>query len=170
MGVPLRLTIAGRVLNERERAYWERCRVSIAAMPEPIQLIEEFVPEEKLPELFSRCHCLVLPYGAFYSDSGVAYLALANGKPLLATEAGGLGELLKASKGGILISEATVDAVEVAIREASEMEPGQLERMGREGTEWVLRECGWPKVASQTRKLYESALGMRLGAWAFATE
>lgn len=169
-GVPLRLTVAGRVLNEKERDYWERCRATIAAMPEPIRLIEEFVPEDKLPELFSGCHCLLLPYGAFYSDSGVAYLALANGKPLLATAAGGLGELLEASKGGILIDEATVNAVEVAIRKAAELGPDRLERMGREGTAWVLQECGWPKVAGQTMKLYESALGMRLGALALTVE
>jgi hypothetical protein len=45
-----------------------------------------------------------------------------------------------------------------------------LERMGREGTAWVLQECGWPKVAGQTMKLYESALGMRLGALALTVE
>jgi hypothetical protein len=36
-----------------------------------------------------------------------------------------------------------------------------LNRLGREGTAWVLQECGWPKVARDTRRLYE-ALSKRL--------
>lgn len=167
---PVRLTIAGRVMNGKEHDYWERCKALIAADPEPIRVIEEFIPEERVPELLSGCHCLVLPYGAFFSDSGVAFLALANSKPLLATSSGGLGELLRSSGGGILIDEATVDAVEIAIRSAIGMKPEELQQMGRDGSCWVLRECGWPNIARQTRQIYATVPRRSEGMLALAAK
>jgi glycosyltransferase involved in cell wall biosynthesis len=153
-GVPVRLTIAGQVVNKKEEAYWVRCRSLIDRESAAVRLIETFVPDDGLSELFSQCHCFVLPYTTFCSDSGVAYMALANAKPIVATEAGGLGWLLENSRGGIRIAEASAAGVSSALRQALEMGAANLERKGRLGAEWVLAECGWPKVARETRAVY----------------
>jgi len=158
-GVPVRLTIAGGVLNRKEQGYWDRCRKLIAAYPEPIRLLEEFIPQERLPELFANCHCFLLPYTQFSSDSGVAFMALANGRPIISTRAGGLESLLESSGGGLPVEQPTAAAVAAALREAVKLGPEHLDRLGRAGKAWVLEECGWPKVASQTRQVYESWLG-----------
>lgn len=155
-GVRIRLTIAGAVLNSRERQYWTRCGELIAKCPEPICVMEEFIPDEKLPSLFSNCHCLLLPYTSFFSDSGVAYMALANGRPIIATRMGGLASLLESSGGGFAIEEATVGGVVKALRKAVELGPAQLQLLGQIGTERVMAECGWPTVAKKTHQLYES--------------
>jgi len=153
-GVPIRLTVAGRVVNRKEERYWEGCRKLIDNQSPAIRLLEQFIPDEQLPELFSNCHCLVLPYTNFSSDSGVAYMAMANRKPIVATGAGGLGWLLNQSHGGIEIAEANVESVVAALRLAVDLGPAQLERMGRTGTEWVLTNCGWPRVARETCAVY----------------
>jgi glycosyltransferase involved in cell wall biosynthesis len=153
-GVPIRLTVAGQVVNRKEERYWEGCRKLIDNQSPAIRLLERFVPDEQLPELFSKCHCFVLPYTNFSSDSGVAYMAMANGKPIISTGAGGLGWLLNQSHGGIEIAEASVESVASALRLAADLGPAQLERMGRTGAEWVLTNCGWPKVARETRAVY----------------
>jgi glycogen(starch) synthase len=153
-GVRLRLTIAGDVLNRKEQGYWKRCRALIDPKSAAIRLIETFVPDDDLPELFSNCHCFLLPYTTFSSDSGVAYMALANGKPIVATGAGGLEWLLENSRGGVLVHETTVEGVASALREAVDLGPAKLERMGRVGAEWVLTTCGWPRAARETRDLY----------------
>jgi glycosyltransferase involved in cell wall biosynthesis len=153
-GVPVRLTIAGQVVNKKEEAYWARCRSLIDRESAAVRLIETFVPDDGLAELFSQCHCFVLPYTTFCSDSGVAYMALANAKPIVATEAGGLGWLLENSRGGIRIAEASVAGVSSALRQTLEMGAADLERKGRMGAEWVLAECGWPKVARETQAVY----------------
>src|ERR1019366_9055584 len=44
-GLAVRLTIAGRVLNRKEQAFWDRCKGLIALCPEPIRLIAEFIPD-----------------------------------------------------------------------------------------------------------------------------
>jgi glycosyltransferase involved in cell wall biosynthesis len=154
--VPVRLTIAGQVLNRKEQKYWDNCRSLIDRDPEAIDLIEKFIPDEQLPELFSASHCLILPYGNFHSDSGVAFMALANGRPILATAAGGLGQMIQDSKGGIAIKSATVEEVEKAILAAVELGAGQLNELGKGGMDWVLRECGWTKLSGQMRAVFAS--------------
>jgi glycosyltransferase involved in cell wall biosynthesis len=81
-------------------------------------------------------------------------MALANAKPIVATQAGGLGWLIENSRGGIRIREASAAGVANALREALELGPANLERKGRMGAEWVLAECGWPRVARETQDLY----------------
>ena len=76
-------------------------------------------------------------------------MALANGRALLATSAGGLGHMIDSSQGGLLIESATVESVEKAILKAIEIGTDALGKMGRNGTQWVLHECGWPKVSEQ---------------------
>jgi glycosyltransferase involved in cell wall biosynthesis len=154
-GVPVRLTIAGRVLNRSESGYWERCRQSIVSGPEPIQVREEFIPDGELPDLFQRAHALLLPYTDFASDSGVAFMALANGRAILATRAGGLGALLDTA-GGVVIEEATADGICDAIRKAVAMGPEELAQLGASGAQYVLNECGWPRVAEHTEQLYRA--------------
>jgi len=153
-GFPVHLTIAGKVLNAKEKDYWSRTLEMIKLQPEPITLREEFIPDEAVASVFSACHCLLLPYGKFFSDSGVAFLALANGKPILSTNAGGLRELLEQSQGGLVIEDATVEAVEAAIRKAYELGFAELEAIGRRGTEWVLETCSWKNVALQSIDAY----------------
>lgn len=155
-GIPIRLTIAGRVMNRKEQAYWDNCRGLIERDPAAIELMEQFIPDEQLPELFRASHCLILPYGNFHSDSGVAFMALANGRPILATPAGGLGRMIQDSKGGIPIESATVEAAEKAILDAVALGIPGLGAMGKRGTEWVLSECGWGKVSEQMRAVFAS--------------
>ena len=157
-GVPIRLTIAGRVLNRKEQAYWEECRKQIDLCPQPIHLREEFIPDDCLPQLFGDCHCFLLPYTSFSSDSGVAFMALANGRPIVSTKAGGLGSLLDASGGGLPIEQPTVPAIVDALEAAVRLGPAQLDRLGQQGKTWVLEECNWPKVARQTREIYQQWL------------
>lgn len=154
-GVPVRLTIAGQVVNRNEEAYWQRCRKLIDPDSGAVCLKEGFVPNEELADLFSRCHCFLLPYTTFSSDSGVAYMALANAKPIVSTDAGGLGWILEHSSGGIRISDASVAGVIAALRHAVELGPDILDRMGRAGAQWVSAECGWGRVAHETRELYQ---------------
>jgi glycosyltransferase involved in cell wall biosynthesis len=153
-GIPVRLTIAGRVLNRKEQPYWDSCRQLIGNCPGSIHLLEEFIPDNRLPELFGKCHCFLLPYTSFSSDSGVAFMALANGRPIISTKSGGLGSLLESSSGGIAIELPTATAVADALLAAVTLGGEKLEAMGRAGKAWVMEECCWPKVAQQTLEIY----------------
>ncbi len=153
-GIAIRLTIAGQVVNRKEEAYWASCRTLINPQSEAVRLLEQFTRDEDLPALFSNSHCFVLPYTSFSSDSGVAYMALANRKAIVSTGAGGLGWLLEQSHGGIAIAEASVEGVTEALQRAVDLGPQQMERMGQIGAQWLLANCGWKRVAEETRTVY----------------
>lgn len=91
-----RLTVAGEPL---EAAYFEtdvlpRVRALRSAGVE-VELLDRFVPDEQVGPLLSSHGAIVLPYTRqFVAQSGVVFMALAYGLPVVASTAGGLRELL----------------------------------------------------------------------------
>lgn len=111
-GEQVELMICGFVLGS-ERPYWESCKELIASAPDGIIAVERYFSNMELYSLLASSHFLVLPYGCFNSQSGVAALAMSNGRPIVATRAGGLSNLLIEGITGILIAEPTVEHVKV---------------------------------------------------------
>lgn len=81
-------------------------------------------------------------------------MAMANGRIIVATRAGGLGPLLDASKVGVAIQEATSQGVVAAITEVIHLGTVELTRQSQAGAEYVNVECGWPKFARETSEIY----------------
>jgi glycogen(starch) synthase len=151
--VPVRLTIAGRA-HAAEVGYWEECKRLIAVQPEGIEVIDRRICEDELQRLFARHHAVLLPYTDFFSESGVATLALLHCRPLLATAAGGLGELIEQGGCGIPIAAATPDSVARAIETAIALGPRRLQKMGIEGNRFLRRTRSWDVVARRTVEVY----------------
>ena len=60
-----------------------------------VDLLDRFVPDEEVGTLFSTHSAIVLPYTRqFVAQSGVVFMALAYGLPVVASTAGGLRDLL----------------------------------------------------------------------------
>lgn len=152
---PIFLTIAGSPPNSKERGYWERCLRLIKAQPDGIEVLERVIDDSEVGALFAAHDAILLPYVDFHSDSGVAMLALSQGRPILATSAGGLGELLRETDCGILIQSPTLDAVIAAINDTARMPPGVLRRKGWNGYSHAQQHRSWKAIAERTRALYE---------------
>ena len=154
LSVPVSLTIRGELYTAAESGYWNECKAMIAADSAAIDAELGFVPDHEIAELLAGHHALILPYGEFYSESGVAALALSHRRPLLATNAGGLAEMFDQFHCGILIGEFTQGAVEEAIRTAVDAGAGRLEQMGIAG-EYALRNLrSWESIGRRTAQLY----------------
>jgi glycosyltransferase involved in cell wall biosynthesis len=80
----LRVTVAGYGSD------WDRCR-RLIRNPWYFDLRDGFVPDEEAAALFARADLVVLPY-VEASQSGVIALALAMGKPMVATDVGDFAE------------------------------------------------------------------------------
>lgn len=151
-GVPIRLRIVGSP-SRKERTYWEKCKAKIATRPEGIEVREEFVLDQEIAQELQRCHFMLLPYSDFGSQSGVASLALSNGRCIVATRAGGLGELVS-SEMGLEIERATVNDVASALERAMRLGTDGLTELGLRARAIFSENYSWASIAVQHLRVY----------------
>ena len=161
-GIPVSLTIAGRPCNAAEQQYWRQCKQLISRKPDGIEVIERHIANEEIEPLLARHHAVLLPYTEFHSESGVASLALSHHRPILATTAGGLGELMQQGTCGIPIARANAEALEHAISAAIHLGPERLQTMGLKGSEFIRQSRSWDSIARQTTAVYNQLVSRRL--------
>jgi glycosyltransferase involved in cell wall biosynthesis len=152
----VRLTIAGAAANAREQSYWENCRRLIDEKPSGIRVIDRYIEDDEIGGLISEHHALLLPYSDFKSESGVAALALSNRRAIIASAAGGLGELLQQVRCGIPIRDCTPEGVADAIVRARHAGPRELQTMGEAGAALMESGRSWKEIAEKTLAVYGS--------------
>jgi glycosyltransferase involved in cell wall biosynthesis len=87
---------------------------SLVRNPQFFEWREGFVRDEELPMLLGSVGAVVLPYREA-SQSGVVPLAFANGRPVIATDVGSLGEVVEDGVNGLLVESPTVELLRDAI-------------------------------------------------------
>lgn len=91
-----------------------------------IEVDNRFVTDDRMPALFQRAHVVALPYHAA-SQSGVAQMAFAFGRPVVATRVGALPDIVQDNVNGLLIPPGDPAALAVAL--AKLQEPAVRTRM-----------------------------------------
>lgn len=87
------LTIAG---EPDFGAYQDGIRAQVAGLPAgQVELHARFIEEGEIARFFDQSQVVVLPYTQFESQSGVLHQALAHGRPVVASDVGGLGESVR---------------------------------------------------------------------------
>jgi glycogen(starch) synthase len=162
--VQAQLTIAGAAANAREQSYWKHCRIIIAEHPAGIRVIDRYIEDHEAASLIAEHHALLLPYLGFTSESGVAALALANRRPIVATRAGGLGAILEQCDCGIPIEANSAEAVAEAIVKACEAGPEVLRDMGHAGARFMESGRSWTEIGRRTLALYRELQPSAAGA------
>jgi len=118
----------------------------------------ESVDQQTLLGFYSECDLLVLPSKT--EGWGLALMeAMACGKPVVASRAGGIPELVRDGTDGILVRPGDVRGLADSIIELL-TDPDLRTRMGSEGRRRVL-EFSWDETAKVVLKEYESALQPR---------
>ncbi len=69
-------------------------RIEALGLSEAITIVDRYVPNEEVKLWFSACDVVVLPYVAA-TQSGIAQIAFAFERPIVATDAGGLPEVVE---------------------------------------------------------------------------
>lgn len=82
--------------------------------PKNYEIINHFIPDEGVAELFQRASVVVLPY-VDASQSGVVPLAFAFGKPVVATRTGCIPEMVNHGEDGFLVEPRDSRALAQAI-------------------------------------------------------
>jgi glycosyltransferase involved in cell wall biosynthesis len=127
-----------------------------AAAPPSVRFVPRFVDEAELPAYFGRADLVVLPYREI-EQSGVLFTALAFGKPLLLSDAGGFAEVAAA---GLARGVPAGDAA--ALRAALEQllgDAGARAALAARARAACAGDYGWERIAQRTLSLYRSLLG-----------
>ena len=147
----VKLLIAGRgsdLNTQRER---------IAKKPH-IEIDERFIPVANVPSLFKQCAITVLPY-LDATQSGVAAMAFAFGRPVIASATGALSEVVQDGKTGLLVPPADADSLARAIRRLTT--DHELWNTLAQGAERCANgDLSWTNIAEKTTSVYEGLNGL----------
>jgi glycosyltransferase involved in cell wall biosynthesis len=116
-----------------------------------------YVPDEKLPDLYSASDIFVLP--AIYENFPFAILeAQATALPVISTKVGGIPEFLTDKENGFLIDPG--DPAQLTQRILTLLQnPKLAEEMGRRGRELIEERLSWRLITGQVIDLYQKLLG-----------
>jgi glycosyltransferase involved in cell wall biosynthesis len=120
------------------------------------EIFNDFIPLETVSNLFQRSAATVLPY-IEASQSGVAALSYGMGTPVIASDVGGLSEIVRHKQDGILVPprdvKALADAIVYLLKDSNlqcQMQRATLSR--------CQQDLNWSNIAKETIQIYETAI------------
>jgi glycosyltransferase involved in cell wall biosynthesis len=111
-----------------------------------------YIPDEDAGAYFQAADMVVLPHTEI-SLSGVAWVALGFGRPIVGTNVGGLTDLVEEDMNGVLVAPGSSTALSQAIIRLLG-NPEQLERMGERARDAFQTRYSWARTAGETLQLY----------------
>jgi glycosyltransferase involved in cell wall biosynthesis len=108
----IRLLVVGEFYDDLESYLWH---MTDAQVRESITVVSDYVPNEKVGEYFSAADAVVLPYLSA-TQSGIAQIAYNFDTPVIATDVGGLAEVVIDGVSGLIVPPENPAALADAIR------------------------------------------------------
>lgn len=120
------------------------------------EIINDFIPNKDVIGLFQRSAVTVLPY-IEASQSGVAALSYGVGTPVVASDVGGLREIVQHQKDGLLVPpqnvRALADAIISLLSDRNLQQQMQTEALAR-----CQQDLNWSNIAAQTVSIYHNII------------
>jgi glycosyltransferase involved in cell wall biosynthesis len=130
---------------------------------------EGVIDEKRIDALFAQCDALVLP--AIVTETGdteglgvVLIEAMGYGKPVIASEAGGIVDIVSSGDTGLLVPPGDAAALASAIQRAMD-EPREMDSIAKRGTAFAERAFGWDAIVGKLTDVYATAVKARHPDW-----
>jgi len=147
------LWVVGRPLAMDMKPLHELAR----RVPGRVRFVTRYVTDPQIPAFFRRAEVVALPYQVI-DQSGVLYVALAFGKPIVMSSVGGFREVAEDHGAGRLVPPGDPQALAAALGELlSDRE--QRAALGARAAAAAAGAYSWDEVARRTLALYEELLG-----------
>ncbi|WP_324715310.1 glycosyltransferase family 4 protein [Carboxydochorda subterranea] len=117
------------------------------------------VPHMEMPRVYAMAHVVVLP-SLMEAVSLAALEAMAMRRAVVATDVGGLPEVVRDGQTGLLVPAGDPNALARAILELQE-HPVRRQQLAEAAHALVTREYTWSHVARKTVTLYHEVMGIR---------
>ncbi len=120
------------------------------------EIHDRYIPNEEVAVFFNRCALVVLPY-VEASQSGVAAMAFAFGKPVIVTDVGSLSEVVKNGENGSIVPAKDTEKLAEAI--VNLLENKQMrKKMGENTLKVAKTDLSWEHIVQLTQKVYQTVL------------
>lgn len=120
--------------------------------PQRYEILNNYISEEEVVNLFERSAITVLPY-IEASQSGVAALSYGMGTPVIASDVGGLSEIVRHQQDGLLVPPRDVKGLADAI--VYLLSDRQIyNQMKSEAINRCQQDLNWQNIAAQTVEVY----------------
>ena len=151
------LVVAGEPYSYKE----EQIEKYKSIISEPNCLITHlyFIPEDKIKYYYSATDVVVLPYRKIYKGtSGILQLAASAGKPVIASNVGEVGQIVKENRLGILVeseaSESIANGIQYFLNKKEDICKNTYYRAVK-----YAKNNDWRIMASRIRKTYLATEG-----------
>ncbi|MDC0766631.1 glycogen synthase [Streptomyces sp. HD] len=133
----------------------------LSRVREGVHWIPQMLPRPEVIQLLTHAAVFVCP--SVYEPLGIVNLeAMACGTPVVASQVGGIPEVVEDGKTGLLVPlDDDAEAFEAGLAQALDSvigDPETARRMGEAGRERAVGEFGWDAVARRTVRLYGEIL------------
>lgn len=153
----VRFLVAGRVVD----AYQERFQAEIAPLGEHVVCTGAYAASE-MPSLYRqiRASCLIYPRSDWFRNITPRkfFDSLTNGVPVLMTDIGGLGEVVRRHRCGLVVEAKDVDGICEAM-ETLITRPDLVQEMSRNALALARSEYSWDAVVRKYARLIEEIHG-----------
>jgi glycosyltransferase involved in cell wall biosynthesis len=147
------LWIVGRPLDD---SVVGRLRDLARTVSAKVRFVTRYVTDPEIPAFFRRADLVVLPHRTV-DQSGVLYIGLAFGKPMVLSAVGGFAELAEEHGAARLVPPGEPGQLATAIRELL-ADPAERARLGQRAAAAAAGPYSWDGVAARTLGLYEELL------------
>lgn len=121
-----------------------------------VRFVTRYITESEIPAFFRRADLVVLPYRSI-DQSGVLYIGLAFGKPMVISAVGGFTELAEEHGAARLVPPGEPEPLAAAIRELLG-DPEERRRLAERAAAAAAGPYSWDRAAERTLALYEELL------------
>lgn len=116
-----------------------------------------YLPYDELPRIFASADLAIAP--TYYEDFPIRILeSLSSGVPVVATDVGGIREVVVSGSTGRLIRPGDPLALAEAVVDLLEDDDRRV-ALGAEGRRRIVEEFSWQRAAERTRELYRQVAG-----------
>lgn len=132
---------------------------SLIKSPENFEIINEFIPDELVAELFQRASVVVLPY-IEGSQTGIIPIAYSFKKPVIATYVGSIPDVIDDGLTGLVVPPRDTCALADAIIKVLK-DDDLRKQMGENAYTKMKEELSWDKIAEKTIEVYKAILNLK---------
>lgn len=126
---------------------------SLITSPNNFEIINKFIPDERVAELFQRASVVVLPY-IEGSQTGIIPIAYSFKKPVIATNVGSISEVIENGVTGYIVPPKNSDLLANSIVKI--LKDNVLRKqMGENAYKLMKEELSWDLIAEKTIQVYE---------------